>query len=109
MFGEVAGVLVMVPLKFRHSGAGFNRPFPDALFIPAVFGADHLGVQLEQLFQPLGVVAEAPADVDALQRLVVALVRFAQVGGHFVWIVKVGDRRREVRFARQQDVFGAAG
>ena len=69
----------------------------------------HLGVQLEQLFQPLGVVAEAAADVDALQHLVVALVRLAQVGGHIVGIVEIGDRRREMRLARQQDVLGAAG
>ena len=65
--------------------------------------------RVEQLFQPLGVVLEAAADVDALQHLVVALMRLAQVGGHVVGIVEVGDRRREMRLARQQDVLGAAG
>ena len=69
----------------------------------------HLGVKLEQLFQPLGVVPEAAADIDALQHLVVALMRLAQVGGHVVGVVEIGDRRREMCLARQQDVLGAAG
>jgi hypothetical protein len=45
-----------------------------------LFLRGHLGVEFEELFQPLGVVLEAAADVDALQRLVVALVSGAQVG-----------------------------
>ena len=36
-------------------------------------------------------------------------MRLAQIGGHIVGIVEVGDRRREMRLARQQDVLGAAG
>ena len=68
----------------------------------------HLGVEIEQLFQPLGIVLEAAADIDALQHLVVALMRRAQVGGHVVGIVEIGDGRREMVLARQQDVLGAA-
>jgi hypothetical protein len=36
-------------------------------------------------------------------------VRGAQIGRHGVGIVEVGDGRREIRLARQQNVFGAAG
>ena len=34
---------------------------------------------------------------------------FAQVGGHCVGVLKVGNRRREMRLAGEQDVFGVAG
>ena len=93
--------------RIAHASAAF------LLRAVAFFGCSlprsHLGVEFEQLFQPLGVVPEAAADVDALQHLVVALVRLAQVGGHGLGIVEIGDRRREMRLARQQDVLGAAG
>ena len=36
-------------------------------------------------------------------------MRLAQIGGHIFRIVEIGDRRREMRLARQQDVLGAAG
>ncbi len=79
----------------------------------------HLRIHLEQLFQPLGVVAEAAADIDAFQHLVIALMRGAEVGGHFFGIAEVGDgggkhcgdRVREALEAvddGQQDILGAA-
>jgi hypothetical protein len=37
----------------------------------------HLRIKFEQLFQPLSVVAEPPADTDALKHLVIALVDMA--------------------------------
>jgi hypothetical protein len=73
------------------------------------FGRDHFGVKLEQLFQSFGVVAEPAANIDALKDLVIALMCHAQVGGHVFRIVQIGDRRRKMRLARQQDVLGAAG
>ena len=79
------------------------------LFFVAALRGGHLGVKLEQLFQPLGVVAEAAADIDALKHLVVALMRLAQIGGHVLGIIEIGDGRRKMRLARQQDVLGAAG
>ena len=82
---------------------------PPFVFLACSLSRGHLGVKLEQLFQPLGIVAEAAADIDALQHLVVALMRLAQVGGHVLGIIEIGDRRREMRLARQQDVLGAAG
>ena len=71
--------------------------------------ASHPGIKLKQLFQPLGVILEAAADVDALQRFIVALVGFAQVGGHVAGVVEVGNGGREMCLARQQDILGAAG
>lgn len=38
-------------------------------------------MEVEQLFQPLGVVFEAATDIAALQRLVIAVMRGAQVLG----------------------------
>lgn len=35
-------------------------------------------------------------------------MRLAQIGRHLFRVVKVGDRRRKMRLARQQDVLGAA-
>jgi hypothetical protein len=64
-----------------------------------LFGRRHLGVKLKQLFQPLGVVLEAAADVDALQHFVVALVGMSQVVRHGVRVVQVGDGGGEMRFA----------
>ena len=58
----------------------------------------HLRVQLEQLLQPLRIVTEEPADVDAVQHLVIALAGSAEIGGSC----------RKVRFAHQQDVFSAS-
>lgn len=43
----------------------------------------HPPVHLEQFFRPVGVVAEAAANVDTFQHLVVVVVRSAEVGGHF--------------------------
>src|SRR3546814_9804093 len=60
-----------------------------ALFCPAR-RCGHLGVEVEQLFQPFGVVLEAPPDIDAFQHLVVALVGFAKIGGHLFRGVEVG-------------------
>ena len=67
----------------------------------------HLRIKLKQFFQPLGVVLETATDVDALQHFVVALVGVTQVVRHGLRVVQVGDRGGEVRFAGQQDVFGA--
>lgn len=47
----------------------------------------HLDVKVEERFEALGVVLGTAADVDALQRLVVAIVGGAQVSGHLL----VGD------------------
>ena len=82
---------------------------PPFVFLAAPVAGGHFRVKLEQLFQPLGVVLEPAADIDALQHLVVALMRRAQVGGHGVGVIEIGDRRREMRLARQQDILGAAG
>jgi len=35
-------------------------------------------------------------------------MRLAQIGGYVLRIVEVGNGRREMRLARQQDVLGAA-
>ena len=72
-------------MSIRHARAS-------ALFLRPLAGG-HFGVELEQLFQPLGVVLEPAADIDALQHLVVALMRRAQIVGHGVGIVEIGDRR----------------
>src|SRR6185312_5113306 len=81
------------------------------LAIPARLGSrGHRGVQLEQLLQPFGVVAEAATEVDALQHLVVALVSLAQISGHgLLRVVQLRDGGRKMCLARQEDVFGAAG
>ncbi len=69
----------------------------------------HLRVHLEQFFQPLGVVLEAAADIDAFQHLVVAVMRGAKVVGHLCGVIEIGDGGGEMRLARQQDVFGSSG
>lgn len=69
----------------------------------------HLRIHLEQFFEAFGVVAEASADVDAFEGLVVAVVGLPQVFGHGVWFVEVGDGGGEMRLASQQDILGAAG
>lgn len=69
----------------------------------------HLGVKLEQLFEALGIVLETAADGDALQRLVVPFMGLAQVGGHLLGIVKIGDCSGEMGLASQQDVLRATG
>src|SRR3546814_16825431 len=74
-----------------------------------VCSSDLLGVEVEQLFQPFGVVLEAPPDIDAFQHLVVALVGFAKIGGHLFRGVEVGDGGREMRLAGQQTGLSAAG
>src|SRR3546814_14295069 len=69
----------------------------------------HLGIEVEQLFQPLGIVAKPPPDIDAFQHLVVALMGFAQIGGHLFGVIKVGDSGRKMRLARQQDILLTTG
>lgn len=44
-----------------------------------LFGGYAEGVQLEQFFQPFGIVFDAAAEIDAFQHLVVAFVGVAQV------------------------------
>src|SRR3546814_19085876 len=65
----------------------------------------HFGVKIEQLFQPFGIVAEPPSDIDALQNFVVALVRFSQIDRHFLLVIKVSDCGWEMSLSRQQYVF----
>ena len=69
----------------------------------------HLRVQLEQLLQPLRIVPEASADVNALKHLVVTVVGGAEILRHAVSSVEIGDRGRKVRFPRQKDVLGGGG
>jgi hypothetical protein len=84
-----------------------RRPrFPFSWLAPAL---RHFGVEFEQLFEPLGIVFEPPPDIDALQHLVVALMRFSQIGGHLLRVIEVGDGRREMCLARQQNVLRATG
>jgi hypothetical protein len=63
----------------------------------------HLGIKLKQLFQPLGIVLETAADVDALQHFVVALVGAAQIFWQVAQVAQVGDSGGEMGFARKQD------
>jgi hypothetical protein len=65
-------------------------------------------VEVEQLLKPLGIILEPATDVDALQNLVIALMCMAQVLWHVVWVIEVGNRRREVRLPSQEDVFSTA-
>src|SRR3546814_18630404 len=74
-----------------------------------VCSSDLLGVEVEQLFQPSGVVLEAPPDIDTFQHLVVALAGFAKIGGHLFRGVEVGDGGREMRLAGQPNGLRAAG
>ncbi|ESS67483.1 hypothetical protein MGMO_164c00180 [Methyloglobulus morosus KoM1] len=59
-----------------------SHPFLSLFDLLILF--NHLGIKLEQLFQPFGVVSEAAADVDAFQHFIIAFVRLPQVGGHVV-------------------------
>jgi len=69
----------------------------------------HFGVEIKQLLQPLGIIFKAAADVDALQHFVVALMGTAQIVGHLVGGVEIGNGSGEMGFPCQQDIFGAAG
>src|SRR3546814_12554246 len=71
--------------------------------------AGHFGVEFEQFFEALGVVFEAAADVDAFEDLVVAIMRVAEVFGHLLRIVALGDGLGEMRLAGEEDVLCAAG
>ena len=42
------------------------------------------------------------------KRFVVAVMGGAQVGGHLLGVVEIGDGRGKMRLAGQQDVLGAA-
>ena len=81
---------------------------PAFRFLACSLSGGHLGVKIEQLFQTLGIVLEAAADINALQNLVVTLMRRSQVGWHVVGVVEIGDCGREMVLARQQDVLSAA-
>jgi hypothetical protein len=64
----------------KSSPSGIRFPRFDRLrrgLSVMIHSSRHFGVHLEQLFQPLRVVPEPAADVDALQRLIVLLMRFA--------------------------------
>ena len=61
------------------------------------------------MLQPFGVVAETAADIDALQRFIVGVVRLAQIVGHGFRVVEVGDSGGIVRLPGEQDGVGAAG
>jgi hypothetical protein len=69
----------------------------------------HFGVCLKQLFQPLGVVLETAADVDALQHFVVTPWAWRGLSGIGLRVVPADDGGREMRLASQQVVFGADG
>ena len=69
----------------------------------------HLGVEGEEGFEAFGIVFEAAAEVDAFEGFVVAVVGGAQVGGHFVVVVEIGDGCGEMRLAGEQDVLRATG
>src|SRR5690606_27336820 len=90
--------------KVRRSRlASFRPPSRFLRRSPRVGGVGGpLGVGFEELFEARGLVLEAAADVDALQGLVVALVGRAEVGGHGVGIVEIGDGCREVCLAGEQ-------
>lgn len=57
--------------------------------------SSHLGVEIKELLQSLRVVLEAPADIDALQHLVVALVRGPEVGRHGLRVIELRNGRGE--------------
>ena len=69
----------------------------------------HFGVEIKQFFQPFGIIFETTTNVDAFQYLIVLSVGIAQIGGHFFWVVQVGNCGGEMGFPCQQDVLGAAG
>ena len=71
-----------VPERIRRRASLCHASLLPARFFRRGHGG-HLGVEFQELFQPFGVVLEAAAEVDALERLVVALEGFAEVGGHF--------------------------
>ena len=72
----------------------------------------HFGVEVKQLFQPFGIIFEAAAYVDALQHFVIAIMRMAQVFGHFTFaifdLVQIGDGGGKMCFPRQQNILRAA-
>ena len=74
-----------------------SRPLAAVARFAAGFmtGADAaviLVYMLEELLQPLGVVAEAPADVDAFEGFVVCFVGFAEILRHGPFGVSRGRR-----------------
>ena len=58
----------MLRRLFQHRHIGGSLP------------GGHLGVEVEEFIQPLSVVLNAAANVDAVQSLVVPLVRFPPFG-----------------------------
>src|SRR5882757_4389759 len=101
-----AFIICSKPRVVQHHSRHLQAPLSGLL--QRLFG-DALGVEFKQLFQPFGVVAKAAADVDALKHLVVAVMGFAQVGGHRLGVVEISDCRGKMRLACQQNVFGAVG
>ena len=75
---------------------------------PCAFACRHLGVHVEQFLQQLGVVLEAAADIDALQHFVIALMGMAQVFGHGVGVIEIGNGFWPMGLTGQQNIFGAA-
>jgi hypothetical protein len=69
----------------------------------------HFGIQLKQFFQPFGVVFEAATDVDSIEHLIISIVCFTQIFGHFIGSIEIGDRGWEMALTGEQDIFGAAG
>ena len=79
-------------------------------FPPAFFcGQSHACVERKQLFEALGIVFEAAAPVDAPPHFVIAHVGMAQVFGHVFSGLELGNRCREVHFAREKNIFGTFG
>src|SRR6266496_4122931 len=68
----------------------------------------HFGVEIEELFQALGIVFEAATDINALQHFVVALMRLAQIRGHVIRIVELRHSRWVMGFAGQDNFLRAA-
>jgi hypothetical protein len=77
--------------------------------LPPPFVCGHLREKLEELLQPLRVVAETSADIDALKYFVVPFMRVAQIGGDVVRVIEVSNGRRKMCLAHEQDFLGAAG
>jgi hypothetical protein len=67
---------------------------------PGFWGAGQLhlgGIELEELFKPLGVVAEGATDIHRLQEIIVFAMKGAQCVGHFFRIVEFRDCLRKMR------------
>src|SRR5437879_1846477 len=78
--------------------------FTSGTFLWGRLFRDYFGVEFKELFQSLGIILEASADVDALQCLVVSVVGLTQVSRHCLRIVKICNCRREMLLACEENV-----